>query len=205
MNEITAAENISNLTITASTESVWKRFCTGDHEALNLIYRKHIDDLYHYGMHFCRDSERVKDCLQDLFQCLWLDREHLNTEVNNIRYYLITSLRRRLLRSLEKTRRNYTEALCDTFDFELVSPREDGIIQDEILRQHLKQLNEGIAILTRRQREAIYLRFYQNLSYDEIAKLMTMKVESVYNVISKAISLLKNTILFLLLMISLCQ
>jgi len=60
-------------------------------------------------------------------------------------------------------------------------------------------------VLTRRQREAIYLRFYQNLSYDEIAKLMTMKVESVYNVISKAISLLKNTILFFLLIVSLWQ
>ncbi len=203
MNEITAAENISNLTITASSESVWERFCKGDHEALNLIYRTHIDDLYHYGMHFCRDAERVKDCLQDLFQCLWLDREHLNRDVKNTRYYLITSLRRRLLRSLEKTRRNYTEELRDTFDFELISPREDGIIQDEILRQHLKQLHEGIAMLTRRQREAIYLRFYQNLSYDEIAKLMAMKVESVYNVISKAIGLLKNTLLFLLLVISL--
>jgi RNA polymerase sigma factor (sigma-70 family) len=95
--------------------------------------------------------------------------------------------------------------LCDTFDFELISPREDGIIQDETSRQHVKQLNEGIAVLTRRQREAIYLRFYQNLSYDEIAKLMTMKVESVYNVISKAISLLKNTVLFLLLIVSLWQ
>jgi len=95
--------------------------------------------------------------------------------------------------------------LCDTFDFELISPREDTIIQDEILRQHLKQLHEGMTVLTRRQREAIYLRFYQNLSYDEIAKLMTMKVESVYNVISKAISLLKNTILFFLLIVSLWQ
>ena len=193
MNELNVAENISNLTITASNGSVWKRFCQGDHEALNLIYRKYIDDLYHYGMHFCRDSERVKDCLQDLFQCLWLDREQLNTEVKNVRYYLITSLRRRLLRSLEKTRRNYTEELNDTFDFQMISPREDRIIQEEIIRQHKKKLHEGIAMLTRRQREAVYLRFYQNLSYDEIAKLMTMKVESVYNVISKAIGLLKNT------------
>lgn len=200
MKEITAAaENLNNLTITASNESVWERFCKGDQQALNLIYRTHIDDLYHYGMHFCRDAERVKDCLQDLFQCLWLDREHLSNDVKNIRYYLISSLRRRLLRALEKSKRNYTEELRDKFDFELIPPRENVIIQDETYREQVKQLHEGIAMLSRRQREAIYLRFYQNLSYDEIAKLMMMKVESVYNVISKAIGSLKNTFLLLLL------
>jgi RNA polymerase sigma factor (sigma-70 family) len=194
---------VCNLTITASTESLWERFCKGDQQALNTIYHAHIDDLYHYGMHFCRDAERVKDCLQDLFQCLWLDREHLSNDVKNIRYYLISSLRRRLLRSLEKTRRNYTEELGDTFDFKLIPPREEIIIQDEIYQQQVKQLQEGIAMLSRRQREAIYLRFYQNLSYDEIAKLMMMKVESVYNVISKAVGLLKNMFTLFLWMIAL--
>lgn len=196
MNETNAVSHLSNLTITTSAGSLWERFCKGEQDALNLIYHTHIDDLYHYGMHFCRDTERVKDCLQDLFQCLWLDREHLSNDVKNIRYYLISSLRRRLLRSLENTRRHYTEELGDTFDFRLVAPREDAIIQDETYRQQIKQLHDGIEMLSRRQREAIYLRFYQNLSYEEIAKLMVMKVESVYNIISKAIGLLKNMLLF---------
>ena len=198
MNETIDATRIYNLTISVSTENLWKRFCRGEQEALNLIYQGHVDDLYHYGMHFCRDSERVKDCLQDLFQCLWHDREHLNVEINNTRYYLITSLRRRLLRSLERTRRNRTVELGDTFDFELIPSREDIIIRDETYLRLAKDLHEGISTLSRRQREAIYLRFYQNISYEEIAKLMDIKVESVYNIISKAIALLKNLFLFIL-------
>lgn len=200
MKESNAVEKVNNLSIISSTQGYWERFCKGDREALGIIYRGHIDDLYHYGMNFCRDSERVKDCLQDLFQCLWLNREHISMEVKNIRYYLISCLRRRLLRSLEKSRRNYTEAPGDSFDFELIPPREDIIIQNETYNQQLTQLLEGISILSRRQREAIYLRFYQNLSYAEIAKLMFMKVESVYNLISKAIGLLKNRVLLFLLL-----
>lgn len=188
-------------TISTSSESLWVRFCKGDQEALNMIYNAHIDNLYHYGMHFCRDAERVKDCLQDLFQCLWLDREQLNSDVRNIRSYLITSLRRRLLRSLEKSRRNSTEELRESFDFELIPPTEDTIIQNENYHERVKRLHEGIAMLSRRQREAIYLRFYQNLSYDEIAKLMMMKVESVYNLISKAVGLLKDLFMLLLWLI----
>lgn len=198
MNEIIEAKGTCNLTISSSTENLWKRFCSGEQEALNLIYQVHVDDLYHYGMHFCRDSERVKDCLQDLFQCLWLDHEQLNSDINNTRYYLITSLRRRLLRSLEKTRRTRTEELGETFDFELIPSREEIIIQDETYLRQTKELHEGISKLSCRQREAIYLRFYQNLSYEEIAKLMTIKVESVYNIISKAIGLLKNLFLIFL-------
>lgn len=200
MKEANVVEKPGELTITSSMAGLWERFCKGDREALGVIYRGHIDHLYHYGMHFCRDSERVKDCLQDLFHTLWLDREHISSNVDNIKYYLIASLRRRLLRSLEKSRRNNTETLYTSFDFELIPPHEDVIIQGETYQQHVYQLHKAIATLSRRQREAIYLRFYLNLSYDETAKLMSMKVESVYNLISKAVSLLKNMLsLFIIL------
>ena len=201
MKEAAAFEKLDKLSITSSSEGIWERFCKGDPEALGVIYRGHIDDLYHYGMHFCRDAESVKDCLQDLFHTLWLDREQLSSNVTNIKYYLIASLRRRLLRSLEKSKRRYKETIIYSFDFELIPPQEDVIIQGEIYRQHIHQLHKGIISLSRRQREAIYLRFYQNLSYDETAKLMSMKVESVYNLVSKAIGLLKNLFIFHLILI----
>ncbi|HEY0274097.1 MAG TPA: sigma factor, partial [Chitinophaga sp.] len=64
--------------VVTSGISLWERFQQGDREAFALLYRQHVDDLYHYGMHFCTDGERVKDCLQDLFQDLWQSREHLS-------------------------------------------------------------------------------------------------------------------------------
>jgi RNA polymerase sigma factor (sigma-70 family) len=153
-------------------------------------------------MHFCLDSERVKDCLQDLFRDLWLEREHLTTRVQNIRYYLLSSLRRRLLRSLQKERRYQSDLPDDSFDFELIPSRESAMIADEIYNDQKAKLQQGIATLTRRQREVIYLRFYQGLSYSEIARIMVMKVDSIYNLISKAIGLLKRTmILFFLLLL----
>ena len=200
MHEVNVAQPINNLSVSSSAEGLWQRFCNGDRDALGSIYRLHIDDLYNYGMHFCRDSERVKDNLQDLFQTLWLDREHITSEVRNIRYYLISSLRRRLLRSLTKERNHPTQTSENSFDFELIPSKEDIIIKDETYQEQLNQLHQGIASLSRRQREAVYLRFYQNLSYEEVADLMSMKIDSVYNLISKAIGLLKNMFLLFLLM-----
>ncbi|MEO9022080.1 MAG: sigma-70 family RNA polymerase sigma factor [Ginsengibacter sp.] len=200
MKDLNVAGKLHTLSFSSSSEGLWERFCNGDRDALSTIYRNHVDDLFHYGMHFCRDSEIVKDCLQDLFQNLWMEREHLSSDVLNIRYYLLSSLRRRLLRSLVNLRKTATYSLPSSFDFELIPPQEEVIIQDEIHHHQVLQLREGIAALSRRQREAVYLRFYQNLSYSEVAHLMSMKTDSVYNLIYKAIGLLKNSILLLLLM-----
>jgi RNA polymerase sigma factor (sigma-70 family) len=178
---------------------LWARFRQGDREAFGSIYRQHIDGLFHYGMHFCRDEERVKDCLQDLFRDMWAERQHISSEVRNIKYYLLSSLRRRLLRSLQNDRRYPVRFPGTTFDFELIPPRETVIILDELYQERVAQLHQAIALLSRRQREVIYLRFFQNLSYGDVAELMSMQVDSVYNLVSKAIGLLKKTFLLTLL------
>jgi RNA polymerase sigma factor (sigma-70 family) len=179
---------------------LWTKFRQGNREAFADIYSQHIDKLYHYGMHFCRDEERVKDCLQDLFRDMWADRQHISAEVRNIRYYLLSSLRRRLLRSLQNDRRYPVRFPGTAFDFEFIPPQETVIILDELYQERVSRLHKAIALLSRRQREVIYLRFFQNLSYGEVANLMSMQVDSVYNLVSKAIGLLKKTFLLSLLL-----
>ena len=150
MKDLNIVKKISPLSVSSSVEGLWERFCKGDRDALGTIYRGNVDDLFHYGMHFCRDSEMVKDCLQDLFQCLCLEREHISSDVQNIRYYLLCSLRRRLLRSLIKYRKSTINSLSSSFDFELIPPQEEIIIQNETYHQQVTQLRDGIATLTRR-------------------------------------------------------
>jgi RNA polymerase sigma factor (sigma-70 family) len=186
-----AADAHKGMHVVASQTSLWNRFQQGDRTAFAAIYDAHINDLFHYGMHFCQDNERVKDCLQDLFQDLWSSRDHLAEHIQNIRYYLISSLRRRLLRALRNERRR--QELQD-FEFELTPPRENTLIQQETLAEQQRQLQQALMTLSRRQREAIYLRFYQGLSYQEVADIMEMQVDSVYNTISKAIGILRKTI-----------
>ncbi|PSL45455.1 RNA polymerase sigma factor (sigma-70 family) [Chitinophaga niastensis] len=195
----------SGLHVVASHSSLWGRFLQGDRHAFAEIYDAHIDDLFHYGMHFCQDNERVKDCLQDLFQDLWITRDHLTANIQNIRYYLISSLRRRLLRSLRKDRRYQHRESWEAFEFEFTSPLESQLILEETAEEQKRLLQQALSSLSRRQREAIYLRFFQNLSYTEVAEIMSMQVDSVYNTISKAISILKKNISLPLLLLLLSK
>lgn len=185
--------------VSSAQDDLWARFRNGESDALAKIYRLYIDDLYHYGMHFCKDDERVKDCLQDLFHDLWSERMHLSLDIKNVKYYLLSSLRRRLLRSIQKDKRYQIEELDNTFNIKVILPRENDLVMEEIYKEKTTRIQKAIASLSRRQQEVIYLRFYQGLSNLEIAEIMSVKVESVYNLFSKAISLLQKMLLLFLL------
>lgn len=49
-------------------------------------------------------------------------------------------------------------------------------------------------MLTKRQREALFLKFYANLSYTEIAGMMAISTGSIYNLISKSIDSMQHAL-----------
>jgi RNA polymerase sigma factor (sigma-70 family) len=66
------------------------------------------------------------------------------------------------------------------------------MIEDEYEVYQLKQLEKGLGELPQRQQELIYLRFYQNLSYDQIAENMQIGRQSLYNLLQKALTSLRK-------------
>jgi RNA polymerase sigma factor (sigma-70 family) len=82
---------------------------------------------------------------------------------------------------------------------------EDKLIEEQTLSQHKEIVLEALNVLTRRQQEAIQLKFFQNLKNEEIAKCMSISVPAVYNLVSKALIALKETLgkAYLLILIEL--
>ena len=74
---------------------------------------------------------------------------------------------------------------------------EQEIILREISEQKSKMLLLALNELTPRQKEAIYLRFTKELDYTPIAGIMDISVEACRNLISKAISILRQKIKWL--------
>lgn len=71
---------------------------------------------------------------------------------------------------------------------------ESTIIQRESNEQLHKQLTHVFQKLSSRQKEIIYLKFYNDLSYDEIAQLLDLEKKAVYNAVSKAMVVLRKGI-----------
>lgn len=174
--------------------TLWQRFRSGNDLAFSILYKKYVQRLYNYGMHSCYDRELVLDCLQELFGRLWDKRSQL-TEVEAVNFYLFKSFRRLLLNKLIENRKR-TLRFLNTEDpgFEISPSFEDAIILDEASTERIQKLKKAISTLTRRQREVIFLRFFNNLNYKDVAAVMEMSVDSVYNIMNKAVSELRKTL-----------
>ena len=173
-------------------KALWQSLRNGDNKALESIYKLHVKELHRYGMRFSVDEAQVSDCLHDVFVEIWQKRAVLTEDINNIRFYLIKSLRNRLLRRLDNQKRTVLTDDISTYDFEFESAHDTFLIQDEETQQRFLELNRAVSTLSTRQREALFLRFNQNLSYQEVAHIMNVEQQSAYNLIFRAVESLRK-------------
>lgn len=171
---------------------LWQRVKAGSELSFSLLYKRYTKLLYNYGMHHCHDHNLVMDCLQEIFTSIWDNRTTLS-DVYAVNTYLFKSFRRLMHKKLT-WRRRFSLSLdrSKEVSFEIVLPIEYIIERDEDVVVRIARLRQCIGSLTKRQREALFLRFYNGLNYAEVASIMELQVDSVYNLISKSIDTLRT-------------
>lgn len=174
-----------------NAEALWMLFKEGDVHAFEAIIKNHYQNLYNYGTRFCRDSELIKDSLQELFLLLWKNRENLGTPAS-VKNYLLKSLRRKLFREASKTKQaNPFDELYFDAGFNMVLPVEHNVILQEKLTELSFKVRSVLEKLSPRQQEIIYLRFYMDADVDEISEIMELSRQSVYNLLHEALKRFK--------------
>jgi RNA polymerase sigma factor (sigma-70 family) len=178
----------------ATDESAqWSAFRTGDRQAFSAIFRTHYRSLFSYGMKIKADECLVEDSIQDLFFDLWRTRESLTGQIASVRFYLMQCLRRRMLRTngLEKRSRQ-AHPQAEIYEESATHSEERMHIEADIEHTTRRVLNFLIDALPDRQREVMYLRFFQELSLEEIAEIMAINKQSVKNLIYRSVNTLRE-------------
>ncbi len=173
-----------------SDEALWSSFKTGNELALSILYKKHVQRLYDYGMHSFRNHDLVVDCLQELFLRLWTKKDTL-ANVQAVKPYLFKAFRRILIHQFAEQRKK--SALTNAaVGFDFLPSVESTLIEDELKSEQIQRLKQCVQSLSKGQREVIYLKFFSGLGYPEIAEITEMQVDSVYNLVSKTIEVLRR-------------
>ena len=176
-----------------SDADLWRALKNADREAYEKIYLLYYKDLYEYANRFSKDKQLINDCLQDLFVNLWEKKNKITDTNDRILFYLMKALRNRLFRAADNIKRYiHEENLHENYSFELVLPQENFIIAEQEERAQHNLLQQSLVHLSDRQREAVYLRFYKNLSYAEIASIMLVEQQSAQNLIFRALQVLRK-------------
>ncbi|MEO6685147.1 MAG: sigma-70 family RNA polymerase sigma factor [Dyadobacter sp.] len=171
---------------------LWQDFKQGNGIAFEQIVDRFYPELLNYGVRLIRDKDFAQDCLQDFFVDLWARKERLDN-VESVKAYLFLSYRRRLFREKERSVwYKFAVQLDDQLDFEGQFNIETYLIEHESRNENLLKLQKSLSKLSKRQREAIYLRFNQALDYEQIAKIMEINHQSAVNLVYEAIRLLRK-------------
>lgn len=167
---------------------LWAALKEGNEHALGGIFDKYVYVLYHYGIKINNDDALVEDCIQDIFLELWQRRASLSN-TSSVKYYLFTCLRRRILRKLCQYRPMTTlaeEDLAPTFSY------ETQLLEQQTSEENQEKLKQVLELLSEKQRKVIFLKFYDKLSYEEIADIMSLSVKAVYDLVYHSIKAMKK-------------
>ncbi len=172
-------------------QQLWQEYREGDMCALAKIMQNYYPDLFHWGMRLHADRDFVKDCIQEVFINLWKVHASI-TSVDNVRSYLLVVLKSRIFRELSKRHDSHKAVLSDDYSFSVEFSADIRLIEEENEIYKIRKLEQVITYLPQRQKELIYLRFYQNLSFEQIADVMNLGRQSVYNLLQKSLTSLRK-------------
>ena len=173
-------------------------FVAGDDNAYSTLYELYAKDLYAFGLSLRVKTEIIEDAIHDIFVEIYAHRYNLK-KIDNVKFYFLAAFRNRLFFLLKKESNISEITEKDTVGLVERDFQESWIEMEEdtekqiLVKRLLSELNQN-------QREAIYHRFVEELSCEEIATLMNINYQSAKNLIHRSIKKLKSVAAFTLLL-----
>lgn len=173
---------------------VWQAFLAGDKIALSEMFLRFYDGLFRYGFRLTSDRGLVEDAIQELFLKLWKNREHLSP-VDDPKPYLLKALRHRVIDSLKFIKPAIEINETIEKHLALVYSPEDFMISSQVSESTRERVIAALNQLPPRQREVIYLRYFEDIDFETIALIMDVNVQSVRNTLHRGMTAMRDLML----------
>lgn len=174
----------------ASDNELWQGLREENEDAFTELASRYYRKLMHYGQKFTSHAQLIEDALQELMINLWLHRKSIN-DTPSVKFYLMKAYRNQLFKTIKTN--NKTAAWQDYFEeMQTELSSEEIFLLKEEESDFKVYVEKMLGNLTDRQKEVIYLSFYQGLSHDQIADMLAIKTQSVSNIIQRALGKLRE-------------
>jgi RNA polymerase sigma factor (sigma-70 family) len=169
---------------------LWEQTQAGDQDAFARIHKELYPGLFGYALKMVRDEKLVDDLLQDLFIKFWQNSKRIGA-IQNVKAYFYRSTRSMVLNHIKSSSLKAVK-LLDLPQPDLEFSREEIIVASEYNSELCRKLHIAVNGLPKKQRETVYLRFYENMEYLQIAEITGIKYQSVVNHVYRAVQSLKE-------------
>lgn len=179
---------------------LWNNFRNGDTESFVSIFRNYYSYLFNYGCKITDDYTIVEDCIQELFIDLW--RTKGKAEILSLKAYFFRAYKFKLLKAIGKADK-VTGFSPENNENNFEISHETLLINEQENKELAQKVSNAIQGLSARQKEIIYLKFHQNLSYEEVSEIMNINYQASRNLVYQTIKALKKIITIQLIFVSL--
>lgn len=142
----------------------FERLASGEREAVGELYDLYADELFGFSLWLTGNRTDAADVVQEVFVRL-LARVGRLRGVRRPRAYLLRVARSV---SIDRHRRSRRHQPAEALDERLLIAE----IEDPVCRLDAQRLGRWLRRLPAKQRGALYLRFFSELTYAEIGKVM---------------------------------
>lgn len=157
----------------------YRRYLDGDEAAFDAIIEELYKPLVFFLRRFSVDMDTAEDIAMDVFTELVLHRHRYNFKVS-LKTYLFMLGKSRVLN--EQKRRRF---VSDTPIEEVIPYRGDGESPEEtqIRDERDRAVHAALEQLPMEMRTAVYLLYFEDMTYEEIAKVMKKNKKQVDNLL----------------------
>ena len=160
------------------------------------MYRYYYARFYNYGKKFIADELLIEDAAYETLLLVWEKR----ASIPDLKFpdtYFYTTFRNKLITLIRQQKiSTIPKASLEEPGFNA----EQMIIEKEWSSNMKAQMQEAIKQLTSRQREVIFLRYFEGLSYEEVASVINITTKATYKIVARALAALKEIVTYPTLM-----
>lgn len=150
-----------------SDETVYRRYLDGEQNAADLLVEKYGDPLTLYINGYLKDMHEAEDLMIEAFSQIFAKERPITGE-GSFQAYLYKTARNLALRHRKKHRLRFLR--FEELDFE---PQSSALADTELSRmERSRQLYAALEKLKAEYREALYLVYFEDMSYRSAAAVM---------------------------------
>ncbi len=162
--------------------SSYRRYLDGDKEAFDPIMREYFDGLIFFINRYVSDPVVSEDIAIDVFADLIIHPKRYNFSVS-LKTYLYMLGRSFALNHLKRVKRVKISDISEHYDLCTDEPELPDVI---IKNDGKRELYNAIEKLPSEMKTAVYLTYFEGMSYIEVASVMKKNKKAVDNLLYRA-------------------
>ena len=168
---------------------ITKRAKKGDKNAFAEVYKFYLSRIYRFAFYLVNDEALAEDLTQEAFVKTWNYLPKFEESKGTIQSLLFAIVRNLVIDYQRKKKEEKISQEAEGF----IASSED-VVEDFSKAERIENVRKSLSVLPEDDREVIILRYFEDMGFAEISKIVGKEEGALRVRVHRALKLLKNAL-----------